>query len=338
MCKQAQTATSPMDFAISVSNITKTFEQWQRGTDAKSMLKNLIRPQKRVITALDDVSFTIARGEFAAYAGANGAGKSTTMKLLCGMLLPKQGEISVLGLSPKKQRIALMRRLGVLFGNRCELWWDHPVKQSFEWKKVVWDIDDSTYHKTLSRLIEVLDLGSILNTFVRELSLGQRMKADLALMLLHAPEVILLDEPTIGLDVLAKRQMIGFLKDLNRTQGTTILVTSHDMDDLEEMAQRILLLSDGRIAFDGAFDALRQRAGGIHRAVLTADGQPPSIEGLSLLESSDNRHTYAMQEGMTMQKLLAHLATLPNVQDVQMQKAPIEGVIAGMYRDWQEKR
>lgn len=169
---------------------------------------------------------------------AASAGKSTTMKLRSGMLMPSCGDITVLGLSLQKDRVALMRRLGVMFGNRSELWWDHPVIQSFEWKRVVWNIPVDRYRNMLDMVVELLDLQSILHTFVRELSLGQRMKADLAMMLLHEPELILLDEPTIGLDVLAKRQMIRFLKELNREKQTTILVTSHDMDDLEEMAER----------------------------------------------------------------------------------------------------
>ena len=197
----------PTDFAVRISNVTKTFTQWQRDNTGKGLLKNLIKPEKRRITALDDVSFAVGKGEFVAYAGPNGAGKSTTMKLLTGMLLPDSGEISVLSMSPQKQRTALMHRLGILFGNRTELWWDHPVVQSFEWKKVVWDIPDAVYRRNLARITELLDIGGLLKTFARELSLGQRMRADLAMMLLHSPEVILLDEPTLGLDVAAKRQI-----------------------------------------------------------------------------------------------------------------------------------
>lgn len=174
-------------------------------------------------------------------------------------------------MSPQKHRTALMRRLGILFGNRTELWWDHPVIQSFEWKKVVWGIPDNMYRRNLAKVVELLDIGSLLRTFARELSLGQRMRADLAMMLLHSPEVILLDEPTLGLDVVAKRQMIDFLKKVNKENGVTIIVTSHNMDDLEEMAERILMISAGRIAFDGSFAELRVVTGNLTRVTVTME-------------------------------------------------------------------
>ena len=256
-----------VQFAVKVDSLNKSFTRWQRKENilqegnnsakennsqrkrifGKEKIKNIFRQEKKTVTALDNVSFRVRRGEFVAYAGPNGAGKSTTMKLLSGILKPTAGSVSVLGMSPEKDRIALMKKLGVLFGNRTELWWDHPVIQSFEWKKVVWDIPDAVYRRNLDMVTELLDIGGIRNTFARELSLGQRMRADLAMMLLHSPELILLDEPTLGLDVVAKRQMIEFLKRINREEGVTILVTSHDMDDLEEMAQRILMISGGKL-------------------------------------------------------------------------------------------
>ena len=274
MSKKELTAITPADTAVSVQGVTKIFTQWQRENAGRGLIKNLLHPQKKVITALDDVSFGIARGEFVAYAGPNGAGKSTTMKLLAGMLQPTQGELSVLGLSPNKDRIQVMRRLGVLFGNRTELWWDHPVSQSFEWKRVVWDIPREVYQRNLEMVVELLDIGPLLKTFARELSLGQRMRADLAMMLLHSPTLILLDEPTLGLDVVAKRQMIDFLKKINQENGVTIVVTSHDMDDLEEMAQRILMISGGKVAYDGSFDGLREIAGDMTTTTVTVTKAP----------------------------------------------------------------
>ena len=307
------------DIAVSMSMVTKSFIQWQRDNTGKSILRNLIKPEKRVVTALDDVSFQVMKGEFVAYAGPNGAGKSTTMKLLSGMLLPNSGDISVLGMSPKKQRRAIMQYLGVLFGNRTELWWDHPVIASFEWKKVVWDIPDDVYKVNLAMVTELLDIGDLLKTFVRELSLGQRMRADLAMLLLHSPTLILLDEPTLGLDVMAKRQMIGFLKQLNEKNGTTIIVTSHDMDDLEEMARRMLLISNGRIAFDGDFDGLRTELGCTKRAVVSfLDGTHQSIdyEDTSLL--------------------LRELSELDGIIDVSFTQTSLEEGLANLYKGLKE--
>ncbi len=336
MLLKAQTDTCLTDFAVNACHVTKTFSQWQRSGSAKSIIKNLIKPEKRVITALDDVSFGIRGGEFVAYAGPNGAGKSTTMKLLCGMLLPNSGSLSVLGLSPHTQRVPLMRKLGVLFGNRTELWWDHPIIQSFEWKRVVWDIPLPLYEKNLAMVTELLDIGGLLKTFARELSLGQRMRCDLAMMLLHSPQVILLDEPTLGLDVVAKRQMIDFLKTINRENGVTILVTSHDMDDLEEMAQRILMVSDGKVAFDGGFAALRDITGSPTRVSVTmGDGLPPALPNALLIGSENGVYEYDIDLAtLPVTALLHRLSETAGVQDVEIKKAPIEQVIATLYRRW----
>ncbi|NLT14114.1 MAG: ATP-binding cassette domain-containing protein [Clostridiales bacterium] len=336
MLKKAQTDMCPTAFAVSFEHVTKTFSQWQRDNTGRGILRNLVKPEKKTITALDDVSFTVGRGEFVAYAGPNGAGKSTTMKLLGGMLLPDAGDITVLSMSPQKQRTALMQRLGILFGNRTELWWDHPVIQSFEWKKVVWDIPDDVYRQNLGMVTELLELGGLLKTFARELSLGQRMRADLAMLLLHSPEVLLLDEPTLGLDVVAKRQMIGFLKKINREKGVTLIVTSHDMDDLEEMAERILMISAGEIAFDGSFEALRGITGNLTRVAVTSGaGGVPRIRGGQLVSSEKGRFEYDVDlTEMTVRELLRQLSEAGGVRDVEIKRAPIEQVIAGLYREW----
>lgn len=337
MYEKAPTDMSPTGIAVSLQNVSKTFTQWQRDNTGKGMLKNLIKPEKKVIHALSEVSFTIQRGEFVAYAGPNGAGKSTTMKLLSGMLLPNAGEISVLSLSPQKQRRELMSRLGVLFGYRTELWWDHPVIQSFEWKKVVWDIPETLYRKNLEMVTELLEIGPLLKTFARELSLGQRMRADLAMMLLHSPELILLDEPTLGLDVVAKRRMIDFLKQINRESGVTLVVTSHDMDDLEEMAQRILMISNGHIAYDGGFDGLRKKTGNLTRVLVTMEnGMIPVLEGAKSLYMENGVFEFEVDLLETpVKELMRGLSESEGVQDVEIKKAPIEQVIARLYKDWE---
>ena len=324
------------DSAVSLMGVTKTFTQWQRETTGKSLIRNLFKPEKRVITALEDVSFHVRRGEFVAYAGPNGAGKSTTMRLLSGMLVPNCGEITVLGEDVQKKRQALMKKIGILFGNRTELWWDHPIMQSFEWKKVVWDIPKETYDENLEMVIELLSLKPLLKTFARELSLGQRMRADLAMLLLHSPELILLDEPTLGLDVVAKRQMIDFLKKINGEKNVTIIVTSHDMDDLEEMAQRILMISSGKIAYDGNFDGLRQTTGSLTRVTVTTDnGSMPSLPGATLLSGNAGVFEFEMDVLKTpIREMMGFLAKSDGVLDVEIKKAPIEQVIARLYESW----
>lgn len=337
--------------ALVIDNVTKQYSQWQRSGHARDILKNMLHPQKRIITALDHLSFEVAPGEFVAYAGANGAGKSTTIKILSGILSPSEGTVSVSGLSPVTDRIELMRHIGVLFGQRTELWWDHPIITSFEWKKEVWGIPEDIYKKNLSLVTELLDLEDILRTFARELSLGQRMRADIGMLLLHAPSVIFLDEPTLGLDVLAKQQMIHFLKEINRECGTTIVVTSHDMDDLEEMAQRIILLNKGQIAFDGNFDKLRNTAGACSRIVVTMKNPDskrqsltsdkaltaPTIPGLQLLSSNEGICEYEFNRSQTgIHEVLGNLAGFQGIEDVEIRRAPIEDVIARLYLSWKK--
>ena len=324
-------ATAPDDLVVKVDAVSKAFTQWHR----KEGSRNFFRQEKKNVTAIDKVSFQISRGEFVAYAGPNGAGKSTTMKMLSGMLKPTDGSIRVLGMSPEKDRIALMRKLGVLFGNRTELWWDHPVIQSFEWKKVVWNIPDAVYERNLDMVTELLEIGGIRNTFARELSLGQRMRADLGMMLLHSPEVILLDEPTLGLDVVAKRQMIEFLKKINREAGVTILVTSHDMDDLEEMARRILMISGGKLVYDGSFDGLREITGNLTRLTVTTDGSVPTLEGARFLGGQKGVYEFEVDlSRLPMKELLRRLSREDGILDMEIRKPPIEQVTAQLYQSW----
>lgn len=332
--------TVPQDIpALAIDKLTKQYCQWQRSGKVHDIMKNMFHPEKKVVTALDHVSLTIQPGEFVAYAGSNGAGKSTTIKILSGILMPTKGSVSVLGMNPSKDRIALMNRIGVLFGQRTELWWDHPVITSFEWKKEVWNIPDDVYNKNLGLVTELLDLSGILKTFARELSLGQRMKADIAMLLLHSPELIFLDEPTLGLDVLAKQQMIGFLKKINEEYHTTVVVTSHDMDDLEEMAQRMILLNKGKIAFDGNFDELRNVLGGFYRIEVTTLPQLPalSIPSLKLLRSENGIHEYEFDRTkMEIHQILGMLASFEQIKDVEIKKAPIEDIVANLYMSWKE--
>ena len=298
---------------------------------------SLFRYEQTRVYALNDVSFSLRRGDFAAYAGPNGAGKSTTFKLLAGMLRPQQGMVRVFGLDPCADRIPVMRRTGVLFGNRSELWWDHPVRASFEWKKVVWEIEDSEYNKNVRQLMDLLELDDLWNTFARELSLGQRMRANLALTLLNSPELVLLDEPTLGLDVLAKRQMIDFLKRVNREQGVTLLVTSHDMDDLTEMARRILLINRGELAFDGGYDELIRMAGDYRLIRLAMDGPAPILPGAVCLGNEEDKYVYRYDAALVpVENLFAALANTPGVQDLELAREGIETVIARLYRQWGE--
>ena len=213
--------------------------------------------------------------------GPNGAGKSTTVKLLSSVLAPTAGTVRCLGMDPMAERVPYVRRIGVVFGQRTELWWDQPVAASFEWKRVVWEIPRPRYEEMLAFVKELLGIGEFFHTLARQLSLGQKMRADIALMLLHEPEILFLDEPTIGLDVLAKRTILDFIRTLNRERGVTVMLTSHDMDELEQLAGRIVLIDRGRIAYDGDFTDLRRRFGDRRQLTIeTAAAAAPRLDGV----------------------------------------------------------
>ena len=329
MQNTAATDTKKWDTVVNIEGVTKYFDQRRP--------VSLFKHEKRRIYALKDVSFSLQKGEFAAYAGPNGAGKSTTFKLLSGMLCPQEGTVLIFGMDPAKSRIPVMRRTGILFGNRSELWWDHPVRASFEWKKEVWDITDADYERVCEELKDLLSLGEIWNSFARELSLGQRMRANLALMLLHEPELVLLDEPTLGLDVLAKRQMIEFLKKINRDKQVTILVTSHDMDDLTEMANRILLINEGQLAFDGNYERLIRMTGDNRVIKLTAKGNAPVLSGADYAGTENGKHLYRYDASkLSVPELFGNISKLPAVEDVELGHEAIEQVIARLYEDWRK--
>jgi ABC-2 type transport system ATP-binding protein len=322
--------------AVELHGVWKMYRQRVRSARLSDVLRNLLRPEVRVVEALRGIELTVQRGEVVAYAGPNGAGKSTTIKLLSGLLAPDDGRVTALGMDPVKDRVKYVGRIGVVFGQRTELWWDHPVAATFEWKRVVWDIPRPRYERMQRLVRDLLGLDEIFHTLARELSLGQRMRADLALALLHEPELLLLDEPTLGLDVLARRQILGFIRELNRERGVTVVVTSHDMAELEQLAGRIVMLHHGEIAFDGVFGDLRRLA--TRRRVLTletASLEAPALDGAELLRSDAGRHEYAFDSAIVrLSDLLDQAAAQTEVLDVETHRAPIDEVVADLYEHW----
>src|SRR5215207_15443 len=242
-------ATATSDIVVELRGVCKTFRQKQRSERLRDTVRTMFRPPIREVRALQQIDLQIRRGEIVAYAGPNGAGKSTTVKMLSGMLAPDQGRVRSLGMDPIRERVRYVRSIGVVFGQRTELWNDHPIAASFEWKRVVWDIPRPRFEHMRDLLQEVLGLHEFFHSLTRELSLGQKMRAELGLALLHEPEILFLDEPTIGLDVLAKRMILEFVKELNRTRQVTVMITSHDMAELEQLAGRMVMIDRGAIAF-----------------------------------------------------------------------------------------
>lgn len=242
---------------ITMQHVCKTYKVSKRDAGFSSAFKALFHKEYEYIHALDDVSFTISDGEMVGYIGPNGAGKSSTIKILSGILTPEQGTCLVNGMTPWKNRIAYVKNIGVVFGQRTQLWWDVPVMDSFELLKEIYRIDTPSYRRTLTKLTEMLGLSSLLQMPVRQLSLGQRMRCEIAASLLHDPEILFLDEPTIGLDAVSKLAVRDFIKKRNQEKNTTVILTTHDMQDIEALTDRVILIGKGSILLDGTIEDIK---------------------------------------------------------------------------------
>lgn len=252
---------------ITMKNICKTYKVAKRNAGFKEAARSFFRREYENVNALDNISFTINDGETVGYIGPNGAGKSTTIKILSGILTPDSGECSVDGRVPWKNRIEHVGQIGVVFGQRSQLWWDVPVTDSFELLKDIYSIPDNVYNTNRDELTELLNLSEILRTPVRQLSLGQRMRCELAASLLHSPRILFLDEPTIGLDAVSKIAVREFIVKLNKTHKTTVILTTHDMQDIEAITKRIILIGKGKILLDGGIDDIKNGNEDIDRTI-----------------------------------------------------------------------
>ncbi|MEB3103895.1 ABC transporter ATP-binding protein [Ferviditalea candida] len=268
--------------AIEVSNLHKEFRVQKNREGLKGAFQDLFKREYNRVVAVDHISFQIPQGEICGYIGENGAGKSTTIKMLTGILIPTSGELRVNGYVPYREREKFVRGIGVVFGQRSQLWWDIGVIESFRLLRKVYRVPEQEFKRRLDELVERLQLADILNRPVRKLSLGQRMRCELAAALIHNPSVVFLDEPTIGLDILVKTEIREFLKEMNRTYGTTILLTTHDLQDIEALCSRVIMLDDGKIIYDGSLDSLKRRWGNGREVVLQFSGGV-SLERLKFL-------------------------------------------------------
>lgn len=242
---------------ITLEHVRKTYKVSKRNAGFLSACKSLFHKEYELIHALDDVSFTISDGEMVGYIGPNGAGKSSTIKILSGILTPEEGTCLVDGLTPWKNRIEYVKRIGVVFGQRSQLWWDVPVMDSFELLKEIYQVDKQGFNRNLEQLTEMLNLSELLKTPVRQLSLGQRMRCEIAASLLHDPKLLFLDEPTIGLDAVSKLAVRDFILKLNKEKNTTVILTTHDMQDIEALTNRVILIGKGKILLDGTINDIK---------------------------------------------------------------------------------
>ncbi|MFH5184134.1 ATP-binding cassette domain-containing protein [Paenibacillus sp. TAB 01] len=276
---------------ITVNGISKSFLVAKRPSGLRHAMKSLFHREYTVVEALHNISFSIAPGEIVGYIGPNGAGKSTTIKIMSGILVPDCGTCTIHGYTPWLDRVRYVKNIGVVFGQRTQLWWDVPVMDSFDLLRDIYDIPPKKYKDTLALLIEALDLGGIIHTPVRQLSLGQRMRCEIAASLLHSPSILFLDEPTIGLDAVSKIAVRHFIKTINKEKQVTVILTTHDMNDIEALADRILLIGKGTLLYDGSVQGLRSRFG--TRRTITADyrenASPIVIPGASLLSWTPDR-------------------------------------------------
>ena len=286
--------------------------------------------------AVAGISFEIEAGTVAGYIGPNGAGKSTTVKMLTGILVPSSGRISVAGLEPSRQRIQLARRIGVMFGQRMQLWWDLPLADSFELLRHIYKVPEERYRANLARFRELLDLDDFLQVPVRQLSLGQRVRGELTAAMLHDPEIVLLDEPTIGLDVVAKERVREFLTEINSERGVTVLLTTHDLDDIERLCSRLLVIDHGRLIYDGDLDTLKQRYGG--ERVLVVDLEQPmepiAVDGARVIRVEGSRQWLAFRRDETSAaRLTAAVTALAPVRDLELHEPDIEDVVQKIYAE-----
>jgi len=283
--------------------------------------------------AVDQVNLRVERGTFYGFLGPNGAGKSTTIKMLTGILVPTSGYLRVAGLEPSRQRTELARRIGVVFGQRTTLWWDLPLRDSFDLLQKIYRVDPARHRRTLAEYVELLDLGDLLDTPVRQLSLGQRMRGDITASLLHEPEILYLDEPTIGLDVVSKGRLREFLRTLNAERGTTLMLTTHDLQDIEALCDRVIVIDRGTAVFDGPLDDL-QRRGESQRTLVVdlVDEAPPiSVKGATTRKVDGPRQWLSFPAGASAAPIVAAVAAAYDVADLSIHEPDIEDVIRDLY-------
>ncbi|MFI9556361.1 ATP-binding cassette domain-containing protein [Nonomuraea endophytica] len=324
--------------AIEVRRLVKTFRTARRTPGVRGALRALIAPELESKTAVDDVSFSVATGELLALLGPNGAGKSTTIKVLTGILTPTSGQATVAGVVPYRERERNARNIGAVFGQRTQLWWDLPARESFRILRDIYGVAPGDYKARMREFDQLLELCSFWDTRVRHLSLGQRVRCDLAAALLHDPPVVVLDEPTIGMDVVAKEQVRELLRHQVERRGRTVLLTTHDMTEVERLAERVVLINHGRIVLDGTLTEMRERFGRGWRVHVTLTGpdERPCPPGLTVLERDGARLVLGPTGGadaVPTHQALKRIIERYEVMDIRVEESDLEDVMRAAYRD-----
>ena len=325
-----------MSFIV-VKNLNKTFKVLQRDSGLINAFKSLIKRNYREIKAVDNISFNINKGEIVAYIGPNGAGKSTTIKMLTGILKPDSGTIVVDKLNPFNDRTKYVKNIGVVFGQKSQLWWDIPVEDSFLLLKDIYKLSDEEYQKTKDELVELLNLKDFLKMPVRQLSLGQRMRCEIVASLLHNPKILFLDEPTIGLDAISKIAVRKFIKEINKKKKVTIILTSHDMSDIEALTNRIIVIGHGKKLYDGSLNGIKKKFNKEKRLeiIYKSLNNIPRIKDVKVLEKDNNKVLLSVNTNTTtISKVINEYSKVCEILDVNVLESSIDNVIVKLYEEY----
>lgn len=325
---------------IELKNVNKTFKVAKRNAGFTEAVKALFKKEYTYINALQDVSFTINDGEMVGYIGPNGAGKSSTIKIMSGILTPDSGACVINGHTPWKDRVSHVKEIGVVFGQRSQLWWDVPVIDSFELIRDIYKIDSHEYKKMLSQLTELLNISEIIKTPARQLSLGQRMRCEIAASLLHNPKILFLDEPTIGLDAVSKIAVRDFIKTINKENKTTVILTTHDMQDIEALTERILLIGKGRILLDGSLAELKTRGSSCKILKVDYSGDRLPISELSehMSVTNDlNGHAEIIIDTafLTVSQAISDISSYVDIKDISVSGETIDETVVSLYKEFE---
>ena len=330
---------------IYVENLRKEFKKTIKEPGLKGSLKSFVKPKKEIVAAVKDISFDVNEGEILGFIGPNGAGKSTVIKMLTGILTPTSGKCTINGKDPQKDRKTYVKEIGVVFGQRTQLWWDLPLTETYTVLKEIYEVDDSRFKKRMSFLNEVLELDSFINSPVRTLSLGQRMRADIAASLLHSPKVLFLDEPTIGLDVVVKDNIRKAIAKINEEEHTTVVLTTHDLEDIELLSKRIVMIDKGSKVFDGKITDLKEKYGQMRElAFVSPDENALNALGYAEKFGLSDDDLIQEQDGTSckirfnsaivhVSDMLSYTLSKINVKDINVKDADIEEIIRRLYKE-----
>lgn len=321
---------------IKVENLVKTYKIIEKEEGLIGYFKNLINPKYKEVTAVNGINFEIEEGELVGYIGENGAGKSTTIKMLTGLLTPTSGKVIVDGIVPNENRIENNKKIGAVFGQKTQLWWDLPVIESFRLIKKMYKIPENEYRKNLKKFTQILNLEDLLEKQVKNLSLGQKMRCEIAATFLHNPKIVYLDEPTIGLDVLVKENIRQFIKDVNKEKKTTVILTTHDLKDIEDVCDRIILLDKGQIIYDGEKQKFKDTYGKnvIAKFIIAKKNNVVShLENAEILEQTENNlKVKFMHDETTIVRIMNEISTYCKIEDIHVKEAELEEILKEIYK------